>query len=384
MSFENGIIANYTHPIDIFSGEVYNFTPDGEDDQPTPFDDSITYWMSWLDNDDYENSPFTKIGFVEESEAEEGENNLGGFTQFGISADFRTAFGDTRPIKGDYGLLLLLKTRIQTGVDEYEYRSIPFVIDTEDMWGDPYNYGGYSSQSMAYEIDPVLQGTPVAIAGVFYQLNNFEDGDEEPIPYEYEGELLNPNLFMRNVYLSFGYNINQVDDDTVYLFTKNNLSYVVNNDSSTDEAYAKLLEARFIYVSEDARIAINNMSDLLEKFEEIPSLAELMPVIRWYRFKQNEGVKDLRAGEFWEEFYTTPVDTESFNFNYFFATINDLKDTLQEQFKCILCYNPKFIYYLRSYLFALLEEYPNGAANNLPEYKYWDKVLNWIIPRISD
>lgn len=60
-----------------------------------------------------------------------------------------------------------------------------------------------------------------------------------------------------------------------------------------------------------------------------------------------EGVNDVRAGEFWEEFYPD---------NMFYTSVNDLTDTYNERFKCILCYNNNTAYYLGNYINRLNEE----------------------------
>ena len=276
--------------------------------------------------------------------------------------------------------MLLFKTQRQVGVNEYTYLPFSIVLDTDDMYGDPYNFVGYSTQSVAKVLDSTINGTPVGVAGVFYQLNNFKESNNEDIPYEYDGELLNPNIFVKNMYLSLGYNISDVADDTLYLFTRNTLDYIINNESFHNPDYAKILETRFIYVDDNSRIAINSMDDLNDRMDELSALKELMPIIRWYRFKQKEGVQDLRAGELWEEFYPDPYTEE--NFDWFSCSVNDLQDTLQEEFKCILCYNSSFLYYLRSYLLALQNEHNDYTT--LPEYIYWNRIWEWAFKKVSD
>ena len=240
-----------------------------------------------------------------------------GFDRIGISADFKTAFGTNEPVKGTYGLFLIIKTEIEedTGVageDRYQKinKYIPIVFDTRRMWGNPYSFNGYFTQSICYDIQPDKQGTPIGIAGYFYQDFEFIDVQGNSIPYGYEDIYDNltphafnfsePNIFVRNINVSFGYSIDNADDDTIYLFTSNSDSYIVDNHD-----YDKVLQVRFIYVGDDdTRIAINSEKDLYDYTigdKKIQALADLQPRIRWYRYELKEGTKDPRAGAFWKE-----------------------------------------------------------------------------------
>jgi hypothetical protein len=200
--------------------------------------------------------------------------------------------------------MLVIKSEIEhdTGVPgsnryETKVKYTPILFDTRRMWGNPYSYMGYFTQSICYDIKPDVYGTPVGIAGYFYQDFKFKDVNDMTYPYQYDGIPVDPNIFVKNINVSFGYSVDNATDDTIYLFTTNSTSYIVDN-----EDYTKVLQARFIYVGDDdTRIAINNEKDLYDYTigaNKVQALADLQPRIRWYRYALNEGVDDLRAGEF--------------------------------------------------------------------------------------
>ena len=284
-----------------------------------------------------------------------------GLDMMGISAEFRTAFGQPAVLSGNYGLVFIVKTAIQSttnvpGEDKFEteYRYIPFGLDTSDMWGDPYNFTGYFKQSTCYKIKPEENGTPVAIAGCFYQANNFIGEDKTELPSQYtetkvvNGETvtttypLDPNIFVRNINVSFGYSVDQVEDDCVFFFTQDSLIYAVDNHD-----YEKRMQIRFVYVGDDGtRIAINNQEDYIKYATEdgespIPALVEMHPVFRIYQevWQTADEAEDPRAKGFWKEvaFFDPAEDA-----NAFVYTTTDLTRTDYEKFMCIVCCNNKY------------------------------------------
>lgn len=200
------------------------------------------------------------------------------------------------------------------------------------------------TQSFCFDINQEEYGIPTGILGFFYQNSDFITSSGM-LPYKISGEyaededevLVDPNIFVENIEISFGYSMDEVSDDTVYLFTKNALTYTVNDDSCK-----KTMQVRCIYVSDDmTRYAINNWNDFKNKInpnndDYDATFAALNPSLRWYRYVRQEGVSDAIAGDFWEEIERDP-DLEDNLFEY---TVNDLKDLEDERFKVVLCYEP--------------------------------------------
>lgn len=318
-------------------------------------------------------------------------NGVAGLDRVGISADFKTAFGSTPAIAGNYGLEFVIKTELQVdtgtpGEGRFvpEYRYIPVELDTSDMWGDPYNFSDYFQQSTCFDIKPEENGKPVGYIGVFYQMNNFIGENGTALPYQYtetniiNGEtvtkntLLDPNIYVKNINMSFGYAVDEVEDDTVFLFTTDSLIYVVDNYSPEDgTAYDKLLQARFIYVGDDdTRVAINNYQDYQDYAtangsKKIQALVDMHPVFRWYQedwsIAGTDG--DPRVGRrgLWKEIKMTDPATDP---DAFFHTVHELKRTDYERFMCIVCYNNKY------------NDYKNGSGDeNAKRWAETDQII---------
>ena len=275
-----GLIANYSAPVNIFTGQTLG--NDGAGARITD-EDVVNNLLTSDSNTHFNDVP------------------LAGYNRLGISAEFKTDFSTNQPISGNYGLLFIVTTKIiiDTGVagdDRYTetYRYIPIVFDSTKMWGNPYNYADYSLQSMCYDIDPAKNGTPIWVDCYFYQNFDFISENNEEYPFDYNGIVFEPNLFVRNINMSFGYAVDSVDDDTLYLFTTSNNTYAVDNFN-----YTKNLQTRFIFVGDDnERIAINSQDGLTDYLTQDGSpLKPLAPMIRWYRYNLTEGVADLRAGD---------------------------------------------------------------------------------------
>lgn len=256
-----------------------------------------------------------------DTQAHFGNQRFPDYDCIGISADFKTAFGSNIPLSGSYGLKFYLTIAIpteqvkvdETQPQEYTFASVPLTLDSSQMWGNPFHYGDYSTQTARYNLpkdaDGNLIGIPVGIEGYFYQNFDFVDEKKETYPYYLPVEFNNgipvytrsnmptvvePNLFVKNIQVSFGYMVESVEDDTIFLFTTSNTSFAVD-----DFDYKKNLQARFIYVADDniTRIAINGQDEFETEIKAIPSLKDAGPMIRWYRYNLKEGVQDLRAGD---------------------------------------------------------------------------------------
>lgn len=294
----DGLIANSSDPKDVFTGEDIEIINNSLSSSLLEYVNDANNWQTL-------------------------PSNLGGYDRVCLSADFKTAF--TYPaISGNYGIFFLIKTEITDDNNNTITKYIPVVLDSADMWGDPYNYSGYFTQSIVCEIDTALAGIPKAIVGCFYQMDNFVGENSAALPVQ-----ATPNLLVKNISMSFGYAIDQVQTDTLYLFTDDTTKYVVDG-----QPHTKNLFARFVYVNGLSKIAINNYNDLLlytTGDQAIEELSELHPTLRWYRYNLKEGINDTRAGAFWEEI----ID----NVNNFQLTVNDLSRLDFEKFKCILCYN---------------------------------------------
>lgn len=374
-----GLVANYSVPRNIFTGEPITGTADGttvnihQENVAESLRTSVEASTGNLRKVVGNNEELVPI-------------DLAGYNRICVSADFKTAFGSNEPINGSYGLFFIVTVRKektptkQNTPATYEYSYLTMIFDSSDMWGNPYNYGEFFRQSICFDINPEEQGTPVGIDGYFYQNFDFNDGE---YPFGYTdangNELISdPNIFVQNISMSFGYAVDKVENDSIFLFTTDNTTYIVNNDDYDD----KTLQARFIYVGDDeTRFAVNNMSELTDHLKTVAEtggssdpLISLMPFIRWYRYSLKQGVTDPRAGDFWEEIFPNQQlhldkkHSDRIVNDLFIIAVNNLTGSPDERFLALLCYNNKFTYYLRSYLMALQKE--NSGYAQLPQYIY--------------
>jgi hypothetical protein len=100
----------------------------------------------------------------------------------------------------------------------------------KDMFGNPYGYSMYLTQEQTYHLN--LQDNVVGIKIDLYQMKDFKYNDginSEPqvlpvMPYS--------NILVDNINVSFGYNAEQVEDNTVKISTADSLTYNNIKDAS--------------------------------------------------------------------------------------------------------------------------------------------------------
>ena len=133
-----------------------------------------------------------------------------------ISADFKCLLQDYLVTEGNYGLgIILTSTNNESAYFELDCK--------KDMFGNPYAYTTFLTQSQTYRLD--FTGLIDSIQIYFYQRGNFSH-------IEILGEdatLLNPsiynNIFVRNIDISLGYDTERIEDNTVRIQSVSTPSY---------------------------------------------------------------------------------------------------------------------------------------------------------------
>lgn len=229
----------------------------------------------------------------------------------GIQADFKTDLSQEHIIAGNYGLILTLY-----GEDVSTEQPIPippksYVLDCSEMYGDPYNYNFYFTQSMVFDLSKDFANTKITNATIsFYQNKNFKTLDNKELPYIYstihtyideneekqEEEISRekqPNLFVKNVVLKFGYNLSDITEESIRLYSLNDTKYI----SRSDEKNISLkwfvkneVEEKLPYLIIDNKEEAGNETykDLIGDYS-----------IYWYRYKIDNSEKDPLAGVYW-------------------------------------------------------------------------------------
>jgi succinate dehydrogenase flavin-adding protein (antitoxin of CptAB toxin-antitoxin module) len=159
-----------------------------------------------------------------------------------IRGDFKTLLTGYNVNSGSYGLRLDMYFKPTNGTDKLIKHSA--YLDSSDMYGNPYSFLIYSTQAVKFSIANI--GTIQTISLYFYQRNNFtyltDSGVQEYLPVLNAQDPDYSNLLLRNVYLSFGSDIANINDNTVKLYTNEPLEYDrLADDESTNTKGVGLL-----------------------------------------------------------------------------------------------------------------------------------------------
>lgn len=230
----------------------------------------------------------------------------------GIQADFKTDLSQEHIIAGNYGLILTLY-----GEDVSTEQPIPippksYVLDCSEMYGDPYNYNFYFTQSMVFDLAKDFANTKITNATIsFYQNKNFKTLDNKELSYTYstthtyidengtgqKEEIISrekqPNLFVKNVVLKFGYNLSDITEESIRLYSLNDTKYISRSNKKNislkwfvkNEVEEKL---PYLIIDNKEEAANKTYEDLIGDYS-----------IYWYRYKIDNSEKDPLAGVYW-------------------------------------------------------------------------------------
>jgi hypothetical protein len=146
-----------------------------------------------------------------------------------IQADFKTTLSNYNITSGTYGLMLSLGTTLANGEPG---PAVTCLFDSNQMLGNPYSFGIYTSQAAKFDITNVGKLSSVQL--LFYQDGNFTHNTStiDSVPLTYPDEISNMNnILIKNIKIGFGADVTNVADETVRLFTTDDLRY--DNDSTT-------------------------------------------------------------------------------------------------------------------------------------------------------
>ena len=219
-----------------------------------------------------------------------------GYDRIGIGGDFKT-YLDSYTRSGSYGLRLDIGERTEAGITKNHC----FYLDSNDMYGNPYKYSTFFSQEQMYNISHIFE--IISMRLVFYQKCDFflENGTLHSVVEDKD------NIFVENLYISFGFDVSNFTEDTVIIGTNYSLTYSTEMRPSERKAYM-----RWVHLKEDKFYPIDESS-------EIPEGA----IIHWYRYKIEQDRSDEIAGYFWKEF--NPGEDK---FNYVFTPDDTVADDM--------------------------------------------------------
>lgn len=201
------------------------------------------------------------------SDASYQENGieLGGYTRLGLQASFQAWLYNLGAVKGSYGLRLRIegipddenKTDEDGNSIERETKYYDLYLDSSDMPGNPYNFESYSQQEMVFDVSGISKIRSIDVQ--FYEIpGSFIDATGTEIPWEG----LAPNIFVKDIYLSLGYDSTSFDTDTIFIYSLDSSQYIATADPS--ESNHKGVQIRWIHKDEDGKCKAINIKDDLE------------------------------------------------------------------------------------------------------------------------
>lgn len=252
------------------------------------------------------------------------ETGFSDFTRFGIRADFKSWLKEMDCVTGEYGLKIILEFQASSTTSDEEKKTYTksLYLNTNDMIGNPYAFESFFSQEQVYDISTF--GAIIGIKVYFYQVpGSFKDIEGKEIPYyneDFREDILLSNLFVQNIQLYVGYDLNNYSSDLVQLYTFNSTTFVNTKPKDEKKVYLK-----WVHILEDGtRLKMEEYQE--NNFE-----------IRWYQYKLGEPSADEYSGPYWKRVNYSEGDSEFKKFNYTFTP--DVSKKEVEQIKVIILYN---------------------------------------------
>ena len=242
--------------------------------------------------------------------------NYCGFTRFGIQAAFKSWLKELKVVNGTYGLKLTITDKtedVKTGwVEGTHY----LLLDSSDMYGNPYDFESFFQQEKVFDISSL--GTITGIRCEFYQVkNSFTDSSGAAVSLidDYGNEAM-PNLFVKDIFICAGYDLRDIKDEYVSLYTFDTKTYIA---TQTVAQNTKDVHLRWVHLDDnDNPVAITAESNL--DYE-----------IRWYRYRLGAPTADKYSSVYWDLMAT---DLKSFK-----ETIVPDTTKAKEMFKVVIIYN---------------------------------------------
>lgn len=206
---------------------------------------------------------------------------LVGYTRLGIRAGFQAWLKELGVVEGSYGLRAKINKNEKT--DGYDY-----VLDfnCSNMIGNPYNFESFFEQEILFDVSGIEQIKEIVLE--FYQdRGSFLDINKEKTPPKNEEEYkqYGQNLFIKDVYISVGYDSSAFDSDTVVIFTWNDSQYEATTDPA--EKDHKKIYLRWVHKFDDGSIRVVDKND------------NLSYNLYWYRKVLGEPSSIPQAGVDW-------------------------------------------------------------------------------------
>lgn len=274
-----------------------------------------------------------------------------GFTRLGLRADFRAWLETLGIVSGNYGLKLNIygiKDDTADNIKKIENSiknngEVPLIasidLDTNDMYGNPYNFEGYYSQEIVIDTSAVAKIYNIKI--FLYQKNNFKDSNNNLISYANDFNMSIPpnNIFVKDIYMGLGISADEIENEYVRLYSLDGSTYVIDDKGQID---SKTIKLKWVHFDEDGnriQITEHKKDDAFE--------------VHWYIYEFGAPSADEYSGVYW----TAIKD----NKNNFYYQLKPRSNKNQEQVKVIILYNGK-VYRSNIITFNNEKQVPNDAT----------------------
>lgn len=274
-----------------------------------------------------------------------------GFTRLGLRADFRAWLETLGVVSGNYGLKLNIygiKDDTADNIKKIEESiknngEVPLIasieLDTNDMYGNPYNFEGYYSQEIVIDTSAVAKIYNIKI--YLYQKGNFKDSNNDLISYANDFNMSIPpnNIFVKDIYMGLGISADEIENEYVRLYSLDGSTYVIDDKGQID---SKTIRLKWVHFDEDGnrvQIIEHKKDDTFE--------------VRWYIYEFGAPSADEYSGVYW-----TAIEDNKNNFYY---KLKPRSNKNQEQVKVIILYNGK-VYRSNIITFNNEKQVPNDAT----------------------
>ena len=274
-----------------------------------------------------------------------------GFTRLGLRADFRAWLEMLGVVSGNYGLKLNIygiKDDTADNIKKIENSiknngEIPLIasidLDTNDMYGNPYNFEGYYSQEIVIDTSAVAKIYNIKI--FLYQKGNFKDSNNNLISYANDFNMSIPpnNIFVKDIYMGLGISADEIENEYVRLYSLDGSTYVIDDKGQID---SKTIRLKWVHFDEDGnrtQITEHKKDDTFE--------------VHWYKYEFGAPSADEYSGVYW-----TAIEDNKNNFYY---QLKPRSNKNQEQVKVIILYNGK-VYRSNIITFNNEKQVPNDAT----------------------
>ena len=258
--------------------------------------------------------------------------DLAGYTRLGIQAQFRSWLNPfytpdqqvSKVVEGSYGLKLKVTTMGDTTIKDTNTMSkiYELYIDASDMNGNPYDFNTFFQQEKVFDISGF--GKILSMELSFYQKpGTFVDAQGIPIPHQgFLNKLVDNNLFIKDPYITLGYDTREFQNDDVIIYTLNTPTFTSAADDSENQ---KTVQIRWLHEFEE------DGKNVLRAVKQ-EDLAELGATINWYRYRFGAQSADRYSGVYWE--YANQEAENRFSY-----TFDPDVTRADERIKVIIFYN---------------------------------------------